>query len=84
MVTDYRGYHNRMPRSRIPSGPDVRLEKDGQFGKTRVNLSTFVLVGGTRRRESTEKLEWMGVGPIGEVSYATKDVGHKRQCTFLS
>lgn len=74
MVTDYRGYHNRMPRSRIPSGPDMRLEKDGQFGKTRVNLSW----GGTRRRESTEKLEWMGVGSIGEVSYATKDVGHKR------
>lgn len=66
MVTDYRGYHNRMPRSRIPSEPDVQLEKDGQFGKTRVNLLMLCSLGGTRPKSPLGSSG--GVGSIGEVS----------------
>jgi hypothetical protein len=66
MVTGYRGYHNGMPRSRNPSGPDVQLEKDGQFGKTWVNLFIIGTVGGTRQRVHWGA--WGGVGSFGEVS----------------
>jgi hypothetical protein len=48
MVTDYRGYHSRMPRSPNRSRPDVQLEKDGQFGKTRVNYCTEMYKTATR------------------------------------
>lgn len=60
-----------MPRSRNPSGPDVQLEKDGQFGKTRVNLLIFGSLGGTEYLQC-ERVHLPGssggVGLVDEVS----------------